>query len=163
MTGAHIVSTIWNTRRKRQLVGLWDERPMLSTQQIAERMKINRNQVLGKAHRLNLPARSNASSIGKEFRGPRRQSVVVVAEATGPGGGRASEVPPIPATAPVMPRADWPAQPKAQGPPRCCWPLWGYRDRPTHRYCGQPIEPGRRYCEAHNDLAFIKVGPRLAA
>ena len=47
---------IWTRERMEQLTALWDEG--LPTREIGRRMGINKNQVIGKAHRLELKARA---------------------------------------------------------------------------------------------------------
>lgn len=35
----------------------------------------------------------------------------------------------------------------------CRWPAWGM-EPPTHRYCGEPQEPGKPYCAGHCAAAY---------
>ncbi len=45
----------------------------------------------------------------------------------------------------------------------CCWPMWGFRENPTHVYCDAPrSDPAKPYCAKHCAAVFVKIN-RLAA
>ena len=33
--------------------------------------------------------------------------------------------------------------------PKCAFPLWGYSERPNHRFCDEPSVEGRSWCRTH--------------
>src|SRR5215472_10744294 len=71
----------WSDDRIRQLRRLWSEGH--STAEIGRRMGISKNAVVGKAHRLDLPARPSPIRTGgspRAPRAPRRQPVPTLAD-----------------------------------------------------------------------------------
>lgn len=64
-----------------------------------------------------------------------------------------------PFNAPAAPVAPAPAG-LPRGGRTCCWPMWGHRERPTHRYCEEPTDPTRGltepYCAEHRAQAWFK-------
>jgi hypothetical protein len=51
-----------------------------------------------------------------------------------------------------------PSMPKPSLPmtARCCYPLWGDHERPTHRYCDAPAPLGMSYCPKHHAVVFTR-------
>ena len=156
----------WNTEIIDRLKGLWAEG--LSTAEIGRRMGISKNAVVGKAHRLNLPARPSPIRRGGE--GARAR--VAVPRVTGP------TLPPLataalpaarPAPAPSAPPAR--ARPAAEAPasppppagvmprpgrfPPCCWPL-GEPGTASFRFCDEPALTGKPYCPSHAQVAYVR-------
>jgi GcrA cell cycle regulator len=164
----------WTEETIERLRALWAEG--LSTAEIGRRMGISKNAVVGKAHRLNLPARPSpirrdASGAAPRPPAPRR--------VTGP------TLPPLSATeaAPVMvqtplsaPRQTLPARPVARESfapktamrpvtPRvgrasvCCWPI-GEPGTKSFRFCDAEATQGKPYCTEHAQIAYVKVRDR---
>ncbi len=157
----------WNEETIARLRALWAEGH--STAEIGRRMNVSKNAVVGKAHRLNLPARP--SPIRRDVEGaatrppaPRR--------VTGP------TLPPLPQReAPVQavaprpapaPRAEAPAarpvpvRPSTYRPQRlvtCCWPI-GEPGTKSFRFCDADATTGKPYCSEHASLAYVKVRDR---
>lgn len=136
---------------------LWDEG--LSTAEIGRRMGLSKNAVVGKAHRLNLPARP--SPIRREYAaGARRRPNRTYAErqaitaarkprmATGPG---------VPAPPPRKPAVTLVPRYGRQEP--CCWVVGEPAGRRTI-HCDAPSLAGRPYCEAHAALAYLHTRNR---
>jgi len=46
---------------------------------------------------------------------------------------------------------------------RCCYPLWGDHERPTHRYCDAPAPLGMSYCPQHHAVVFMRGRKEEAA
>ena len=115
--------------------------------------------MVGKAHRLNLPARP--SPIRRIARREARPAPGAVERMTGPTLPalelcRQSAPPP---RQPVVLRPV-PAQPRPAGRvSACCWPL-GEPGSPDFRFCGDPTVPAKPYCEEHVALAYVKVRDR---
>lgn len=129
---------------------------------IAAAIGMSKNAVVGKAHRLGLPGRPSPIKQG----GPAKQiarapaqtlpALPTVAAVKAPAAN-------MPATAPR--KAAQPAQP-APTPPApirhaqpgepCCWPI-GDPGRPDFRFCGEAARPGRPYCQAHVDIAYVRT------
>ena len=156
-----------------RLRALWDEG--LSTAEIGRRLGVSKNAVVGKAHRLDLPARP--SPIRRDGTGgaPRRSAPRRVAGPTLPPLSSASataapEAAPLamPHLATLVPKPT-PVPPPARAmppPPRpygrivtCCWPL-GEPGTRSFRFCDDASEPGKPYCSEHVKLAYVKVRDR---
>ena len=153
---------------------LWDEG--LSTAEIGRRLGVSKNAVVGKAHRLDLPARP--SPIRRDGSGPaapRRSAPRRIAGPTLPplsstssiaaSSGGPSMLPrmmaPAPRPIPVPPPVRM-----APPPPRpygrivtCCWPI-GEPGTRSFRFCDESSEPGKPYCSDHAKLAYVRVRDR---
>jgi GcrA cell cycle regulator len=152
---------------------LWDEG--LSTAEIGRRLGVSKNAVVGKAHRLDLPARP--SPIRRDGSGPpvpRRSAPRRIAGPTLPplsstssiatSSGGPSMLPrmmaPAPRPIPVPPPVRM-----ASPPPRygrivtCCWPI-GEPGTRSFRFCDESSEPGKPYCSDHAKLAYVRVRDR---
>jgi GcrA cell cycle regulator len=154
----------WSEEIIDRLKALWAEG--LSTAEIGRRMGISKNAVVGKAHRLNLPARPSPIRRGGE--GARAR--VTVRRVTGP------TLPPLPAVrlAPV-PSAPQVVAPKVVAPPPvlrginptarvgrfnpCCWPL-GEPGTDSFRFCDEPSVAGKPYCPEHAQIAYVRIKDR---
>jgi len=156
-----------------RLRALWDEG--LSTAEIGRRLGVSKNAVVGKAHRLDLPARPSPIRRDGSGGAPRRTTPRRVAGPTLPplsstaaltasGGGAAilhpmTALAPKPIPAPPPPRVAPPA-PRPYGRiVTCCWPL-GEPGTRTFRFCDEASEPGKPYCSDHARLAYVKVRDR---
>jgi len=168
----------WNEETVARLIGLWAEGH--STAEIGRRINVSKNSVVGKAHRLNLPARRRRSA----GMAPRVHPVlppashcrshsaaasgrsVVVGGATarnfgvaGPGpdrgvqhGGEAASA--APRSAPVRP-----VLARATRPAACCWPIGEPGTKDFH-FCDGEAMPGKPYCAEHAQIAYVKVRDR---
>jgi GcrA cell cycle regulator len=166
---------------------LWDQGH--STAEIGRRLGVSKNAVVGKAHRLDLPARP--SPIRREGeRPPARRSPprslsgptlpplsstaagsTALGTALGPQPMlQARLAAPSPPRPPVMPaprpalsapRVVLPAQaPRPYGRViTCCWPI-GEPGTRSFRFCDAASMPGKPYCEEHAQLAYVKVRDR---
>ncbi len=155
----------WNEEAIARLRALWAEGH--STAEIGRRMGVSKNAVVGKAHRLNLPARP--SPIRREAgQAPRPASPRRVVGPTLPPLPVEQQVPePEPQPAPV--RAAEPAPVRAAvlrpvAAPRsrsisCCWPI-GEPGTKSFRFCDSDATPGKPYCGEHAQLAYVKVRDR---
>jgi GcrA cell cycle regulator len=164
----------WTDEAIARLRALWDEGH--STAEIGRRMQVSKNAVVGKAHRLNLPARPS----------PIRRDAAPSARAAAPRRVTGPTLPPLPASvvevaAPVVespppvvvvaPRAPQPvavARPVAPLRPvsvprgrnvSCCWPI-GEPGTKSFRFCDAEASSGKPYCSEHVQLAYVKVRDR---
>jgi GcrA cell cycle regulator len=152
-----------------RLRALWDEG--LSTAEIGRRLGVSKNAVVGKAHRLDLPARpspirrdgSGAAprrSAPRRLAGPTLPPLSSTSPVTGSGGGpimlpqMVRKPPPLPPPARVAPPA-----PRYGRVVTCCWPL-GEPGTRSFRFCDVASEPGKPYCSDHVKLAYVKVRDR---
>lgn len=159
-----------------------------STAEIGRRMGISKNAVVGKAHRLNLPARP--SPIRREA-APAAPRPVAANAAPAPQPVAQPSVPvqpavpvaparPAPQPAPVAaqpaprPAAPPPAPARKPAPPAqpaivrpflrsssrsCCWPI-GEPGTPEFRFCTAGAMAGKPYCAEHAAIAYVKVRDR---
>jgi GcrA cell cycle regulator len=163
----------WTEEAIARLRVLWDEGH--STAEIGRRMAVSKNAVVGKAHRLNLPARP--SPIRRDATGaarpatPRRvtgptlpplsaaltaeREIVVAAPV-------AIQRAPTPVAARPAPSPSAPlrAVPVSRGRnPSCCWPI-GEPGTKSFRFCDAEAASGKPYCGEHAQLAYVKVRER---
>ncbi len=147
----------WNEETIARIRALWAEGH--STAEIGRRMGVSKNAVVGKAHRLKLPARASPIRRGTGEKRPARASVRRV---TGPTLPALHSVPrPAPAASkPAVPLRPVPMQPRPAGRvSACCWPL-GEPGTREFRFCGDPTVPAKPYCDEHVALAYVKVRDR---
>jgi len=147
----------WTPDAIQRLRILWAEG--LSTAAIGVRMNISKNAVVGKAHRLKLPARLSPIRTRDPRSGNARASrmarVAVVLTPFAPK-------PIAPHTVPL--RKIQPAPPAPSDRPRtdrsaCCWPN-GEPGRSGFGFCGRQTVDRRPYCEEHCDRAYIRKTSR---
>ena len=179
---------LWPEERIALLKRLWDEG--LSATEVALRMGggLTRNAVLGKVHRLKLPARRQAEIKPR----PRNRSGGFVADITSERirarqAARAGEAAPgepqrrpvaHPSSGaarqlPAQGEKEW-VRPEPQGmrmlslvqltERTCKWPV-GDPLQPGFGFCGHPVEPGGRmpYCPAHQQRATRPPVPQPVA
>ena len=152
----------WTAEAIERLKALWAEGH--STAEIGRRMGISKNAVVGKAHRLSLPARP--SPIRRETRWPRRRARR--SRVARPPVAPRSTLPPV-APRPSPPRrsrAARAAAPRWCGPSRgcrptrtCCWPI-GEPGQPGFRFCVSDAIAGKPYCPEHASVAYVKARDR---
>ena len=159
----------WNDETIARLRALWAEG--LSTAEIGRRMGISKNAVVGKAHRLNLPARPSPIRCEGAVSAPRPQAPRRVTRPTLPPLATASTPPQIitaPLSQPPAPPASVPrvvsSRPaattfRAIRPQACCWPI-GEPGTKSFRFCDATATQGKPYCQEHAALAYVKVRDR---
>jgi GcrA cell cycle regulator len=169
----------WSEDTIGRLRALWSEGH--STAEIGRRLGVSKNAVVGKAHRLDLPARP--SPIRRDGAGPsaRKKSPRRVAGPTLPPlvsthGSTAPQMPrPIFAPSHVRsaayavrpsPPVQAPPPPRIQVAPRpfartvaCCWPI-GEPGTKSFRFCDGDALIGKPYCADHAQVAYVKVRDR---
>lgn len=154
----------WTAEAIERLKALWAEGH--STAEIGRRMGISKNAVVGKAHRLNLPARPSPIRRDAEPRpapAPRAPRPIPAARVAPPPMLRPQPV--VTQAAPVMAAAPPPvvrpfpvARPRL-GARSCCWPI-GEPGTSGFRFCGAEPMAGKPYCTEHAALAYVKPRDR---
>ena len=149
----------WTPPTIQQLRSLWAEGH--STAEIGRRMGVSKNAIVGKAHRLHLPARPSP------IRGRRD------GQAGPPRASRRPPCPPLPELRSLSDRLSPPqlvvaptAPPRPSTRPRldlrtigtnpCCWPL-GEPGSTSFRFCGDPATANKPYCPDHAGIAYAKT------
>ncbi len=153
----------WTSEAIDQLRALWAEGH--STAEIGRRMGVSKNAVVGKAHRLNLPARPSpirrdadasprpAAQARRPAPPPREPMVMRRPEPAQPApAAPAAAAPPPPAPAVVR------HFPRVSGR-TCCWPL-GEPGTAEFRFCGGDALAGKPYCPEHAAVAYVKARDR---
>jgi len=155
----------WSEETIVHLRALWADGH--STAEIGRRLGVSKNAVVGKAHRLDLPARP--SPIRRDGPGAG-QSRPFVPRSVGPTLPPLSSAQPLTAlhhaVVPPRPRPV-PVPPRVQAPPprpygrlvACCWPIGEPGTREFH-FCDAESVPGKPYCAEHASLAYVKVRDR---
>jgi len=152
----------WTAKSIDQLRGLWTEGH--STAEIGRRMGVTKNAIVGKAHRLDLPARPSPirkpNGGGASAAAVARRKLIREAEAPAkrmPAQPQPAATPPAASAAPAasalvrqFPRASFRS---------CCWPI-GEPGQREFRFCAAEAAPGRPYCDAHVAVAYVRVRDR---
>ena len=143
----------WNDEQVEQLRTYWDEGH--SAAEISRRMGTTKNSIVGKASRLDLPARpspiirdpNKPSPTRKPYdvRYPPRKTLPPL---------RSGNIPP---PEPCAPHPDVPA-PYGRVED-CRWPMGEPGARGFH-FCEAPSLAGRPYCEEHYRIAYFRVRDR---
>ncbi|HEV7458389.1 MAG TPA: GcrA family cell cycle regulator [Roseococcus sp.] len=175
----------WTSEAIERLRALWSEGH--STAEIGRRMGVSKNSVVGKAHRLQLPARP--SPIRRDPAAPRPIAAgrrptlppLRVVAAAAPVAPVEAPVMATPAATPLPPRpearrpeprvAELPASLAAPKPAQvlrpfarasarsCCWPI-GEPGTPGFRFCSAEALNGKPYCAEHAAVAYVRVKDR---
>lgn len=169
----------WNDEAIARLRVLWDEGH--STAEIGRRMAVSKNAVVGKAHRLNLPARPSPirrdltegavprTPTPRRVTGPTlpplqaEVAVVAVAEPVREVAAPAKPLPPaeVVPSQPAPSRSPVLRQISSQRSRNvtCCWPI-GEPGTKTFRFCDSDATPNKPYCSDHAQLAYVKLRDR---
>ena len=148
----------WTAERVATLRALWNQAPRLSLLEIARRMGMTKNAIVGKAHRLDLPSRP--SPIIRGTTPPR------VVEAKAPSPIIRGTTPPRVVEAKAPAPSDAPPPPPVRhglSPHRACQHIAGEPAGAATLFCGAPAKPGSSYCAAHHALCWIIPPWREAA
>jgi GcrA cell cycle regulator len=143
----------WNDEAISRLRSLWTEGH--PTAEIGRRLGMSKNAVVGKSHRLNLPARPSPIRRPNDLDGtrqpaPKRMAVPKLAEM-------------VPVQVNALATPEPPAAPLAVLSPggvaarpvnSCCWPI-GHPGTPAFRFCGNLAPLGKSYCTEHMLVAYV--------
>ena len=155
----------WNATTIARLRSLWAEGH--STAEIGRRMGVSKNAVVGKSHRLNLPARLSPirSDCSRTPRLPRRPRCPALSDLQSRplNTNTPSPVAVVPVQSrEVLPALVPPASTVAAAMPvsaairrtrPCCWPI-GEPGTRSFRFCDAPNEAGKPYCPDHCRIAY---------
>jgi GcrA cell cycle regulator len=157
-----------------QLRALWAEGH--TTTEIGRRMGVSKNAIVGKAHRLDLPARPSPirrGGVGKPPVARRQRGPTLPALTSYPQ--RSSTLYQLPAVAVDVRQAQQAAAQSAplvreavpvlttiRGNKPCCWPI-GEPGTRAFRFCDAPNEAGKPYCPHHCGIAYQRKDQRQKA
>ena len=161
----------WTPEQISELTRLWGEG--LTTAEIGKRLGISKNAVVGKAHRLHLPARpSPIKRTGPRPQIFRQTAASRPSQPSAPRLPQAPREPRIPTAAQQTSAAALKAlanQPSAKRLPMmalsastCRWPIGDPGDTEFH-FCGERSLDGKPYCSAHASIAYVKMKPKTEA
>ena len=143
----------WTDQTIATLRILWGEGH--STAEIGRRMDTTKNAIVGKAHRLQLPARPSPIRIASPDRpklAPRITPPVLAVPSFLP-----TALLPAPAPEPPLVHPAAPATARRAG--ACQWPI-GEPGRAGFHLCGDEPAPSKPYCPSHCGRAYVR--PRTA-
>lgn len=175
---------VWDQGTINLLTRLWAEGH--STAEIARRMGMSKNAIVGKAHRLDLDSRPSPIRRPVAFDQrpvpsvprpkftlpPLGETFIPFVPATEPTDapyrpnvyGAAELARALaqaqPAKKPVFTAPPPPPKPVVRKPsPSCCWPI-GEPGTKAFRFCDGNSIPGRPYCDEHAKIAYVRVRDR---
>ena len=147
----------WTDEMIEKLRQMWKQG--LTTSEIAKKIGVSKNSIVGKVHRLNLTARP--SPIKKKEEAPLEQPVRKTAEkepkSTKPVKKIKIE------TVEISPAVAVPSTVETTGciplteldNHTCRWPIGDPRDE-GFCFCGKKVRSGQTYCEEHAAIAYVK-------
>ncbi len=152
----------WSAEAIERLRALWAEGH--STAEIGRRMGVSKNAVVGKAHRLNLPARPSpirrdAVAEKPQVAAPRPVRTAPIAPRNTLPIGAPPPPAPAPMTAPSPPTTVVRSFPRLGAARSCCWPI-GEPGTPDFRFCSGDAMSGKPYCSQHAAVAYVKARDR---
>jgi GcrA cell cycle regulator len=122
------------------LIQLWSEGR--SGAEIARRLNVSRNSVIGKAHRLDLPRRPSPIRYSEGDRKQQAKALKITTAILG-----------------CTPTQTLPGQTGERGAifriDCCCWPI-GDPGSSSFQFCEQPALPDKPYCQEHDNRAYVR-------
>ena len=142
----------WTDEQVDRLQELWAQG--LTANEIAKILGVTKNSIVGKVHRLCLPARpSPIKSKGSDV---TTTTEAVSAVSTEPSSQKAAESKAV-TSAPKSPA------PKGENirlveldSHTCRWPIGDPRDE-DFCFCGKKVRTGQTYCDEHSQMAYVKA------
>lgn len=138
----------WTPERIEELTQLWNAGHSAST--IGKQLGVSKNAVVGKAHRLKLPARP--SPIRRKAKSPtpaRKPAPSLTPPAATPAAAVA-----VPVREQAKPRPPLIRPSALPSPRKCQWPI-GDPTKPDFHFCGASAVPGKPYCDDHCAVAYV--------
>lgn len=138
----------WSEAAIARLRELWDAGH--SAAEIGRRMRVSRNAIIGKAHRLRLTARPSPIRAEIHPGERRKRGICTPRKIVG------STLPPLPSPAPAPESVQQPTffLPLSSGP--CVFPI-GQPRTPSFHYCDAPALAGKPYCATHCAIAYVRA------
>jgi GcrA cell cycle regulator len=157
----------WTDDTIGRLRALWAEGH--STAEIGRRLGASKNAVVGKSHRLRLPARPSPirrdgvrhAPRPRRLRGPTLPNLQALYNASHIGISQ-DQAPTRPPANPDPPAITAAVRAAPLGKQPCCWPI-GEPGTASFRFCDRPNEAGKPYCPDHCAIAYPKMRDRRAA
>ena len=166
---------LWDDNNIKILQKLWDKG--LSTTEIAKKMNVSKNSVVGKVHRLCLKARPSPIK-KKENELAEEQEVITVEQVTAEEEIKEDVLIEETKVAPaeksdekeiVSAKKDKPKKEQEKASKKakyvklveldshtCRWPIGDPRDE-DFCFCGKKVRAGQTYCDEHSQVAYVKA------
>lgn len=165
----------WTEQMVEDLKKMWDEG--LTTGEIGKRLNVSKNSIVGKVHRLQLPARPSpikkkdsgedtaeipAAKTAKAEPAPKEKEHKTVASAPKPAAEPDPEA--LRERIETIRNSVHVEHPKGKHKTMltdldnhtCRWPIGDPKDENFH-FCGRKIKIGQTYCEEHAAVAYVKA------
>jgi len=139
--GRRIWETDWDDQQIAQLRKLWADG--LTTSQIGAVMRLSKNAIIGKVHRLGLPSRPSPIKRGAAHPAIERRSDSPAMKST-------AHIIQLHTPQPMQRVALAPA--KYQSVKDCQFPVTAHA---PYRFCDAPAAPGRVYCTRHVEVCYL--------
>lgn len=141
----------WTEKMVEDLRQMWIEG--LTANEIAKKLGVSKNSIVGKVHRLCLTARPSPIKRKEDM---AAEAEFVFEETVKP------EEKIVPVKEPVVTQSSE-AKGKVKlvdlGNHTCRWPLGDPRDE-DFSFCGKKVRAGQTYCDEHSVMAYIKANKR---
>jgi|SRR5690554_988377 len=140
----------WTPERIEELTRLWNAG--LSASAIGKQLGVSKNAVVGKAHRLKLPARPSPIRRKAKSTTPARKPAPTLSPTTATTA--PAEAPSVPIKEEPKPRPPMVRTRELPSPRKCQWPI-GDPTKPDFHFCGAEAVPSKPYCEEHCAIAYV--------
>lgn len=147
----------WTAEMIGRLRELWADK-CLSAAEIGRQMRLSKNAILGKAHRLGLPPRPSPIRPVGSWQQPKRRGVWPPVPKLAPLPSAMAPALVQPGPAPTV-RASSPTLVSVGPVTTCCYPV-GDVGTPTFHFCEATVLPGSPYCREHDQLCYVRVRQR---
>ena len=143
----------WTEEMIDNLKQMWKEG--LTTNEIAKRLGVSKNSIVGKVHRLNLKARP--SPIKKKEENTTSEPVVTKEEASKQSTKSVKKivVTPVNMSCDHTKKKDSCLKLTELDNHTCRWPIGDPKDD-NFCFCGKNVRSGQTYCEEHSAVAYVK-------
>ena len=146
----------WTEEMVSDLKKMWDEG--LTTNEIAKRLNVSKNSIVGKVHRLNLKARPSPIKKKEEVVAEKTAVAVAVAEESTKSPSKTIKkisISPMQISGESKPKKDSCIKLTELDSHTCRWPIGDPRDD-NFCFCGKTVRSGQTYCEEHSAIAYVK-------
>ena len=143
----------WTDEMIEKLKQMWTEG--LTTNEIAKRLDVSKNSIVGKVHRLNLKARpspikkkeeTNTITAPVDKATNTKREIKLISKTEAPSVEIASE---------TVCKKDTCIKLTELDNHTCRWPIGDPRDD-NFCFCGKAVRSGQTYCEEHANIAYVK-------
>lgn len=143
----------WTEEMIDNLKKMWTEG--LTTNEIAKKLGVSKNSIVGKVHRLNLKARPSPIKKKEETTSVNNSSTVDDSGKSSSKIIKKISITPVNISSSNEIRQDSCLKLTQLDNHTCRWPIGDPRDD-NFCFCGKAVRGGQTYCEEHSAIAFVK-------